>query len=83
MASVNGKPIYRLAVIDFYGQLPPQMAQIPLEQILPGIINELAARKLLGEAAEKAKLGRQPRRKGSVAGGARAVAAAGLSGSPG
>lgn len=60
VASVNGKPIYRSAVIDFYGQLPPQMAQIPLEQILPGIINELAARKLLGEAAEKSKLADTP-----------------------
>lgn len=60
VARVNGQPILRSAVIDFYGQLPPQMAQIPLEQILPGIINELAARKLLGEAAEKAKLGDDP-----------------------
>jgi peptidyl-prolyl cis-trans isomerase C len=57
VARVNGQPIYRSAVLDFYNQLPPQMAQIPLEQIAPGIINELAARKLLSDAAEKAKLG--------------------------
>jgi peptidyl-prolyl cis-trans isomerase C len=60
VARVNGQPILRSAVMDFYNQLPPQMAQIPLEQILPGIINELAARKLLGEVAEKAKLGDDP-----------------------
>jgi peptidyl-prolyl cis-trans isomerase C len=53
---VNGQPIHRSAVLEFYNQLPPQMAQIPLEQIAPGIINELAARKLLSDAAEKAKL---------------------------
>jgi peptidyl-prolyl cis-trans isomerase C len=57
VARVNGQPIHRSTVLDFYSQLPPQMAQIPLEQILPGIINELAARRLLSEAAEKAKLG--------------------------
>ncbi|MFN3400697.1 MAG: peptidylprolyl isomerase [Ferrovibrio sp.] len=57
VARVNGQPIHRSTVLDFYNQLPPQMAQIPLEQIAPGIINELAARKLLSDAAEKAKLG--------------------------
>ncbi|MCW0234466.1 MAG: peptidylprolyl isomerase [Ferrovibrio sp.] len=57
VARVNGQPITRSAVMEFYNQLPPQMAQIPLEQILPGIINELAARRLLSDAAEKAKLG--------------------------
>ncbi|PJI42286.1 peptidylprolyl isomerase [Ferrovibrio sp.] len=57
VARVNGQPIHRSAVLDFYNQLPPQMAQIPLEQILPGIVNELAARRLLSDAAEKAKLG--------------------------
>ncbi len=60
VARVNGQPILRSAVMEFYNQLPPQMAQIPIEQILPGIINELAARRLLGEAAEKAKLGDDP-----------------------
>ncbi|MEK9967536.1 MAG: peptidylprolyl isomerase [Ferrovibrio sp.] len=54
---VNGQPILRSAVVEFYNQLPPQMAQIPLEQIAPGIINELVSRKLLSDAAEKAKLG--------------------------
>lgn len=67
VARVNDKPIYRSAVIDFYSQLPPQMAQIPLEQILPGIINELAARKLIGEAAEKAKLADDPAVKAQLA----------------
>lgn len=60
VARVNGQPILRSAVMEFYNQLPPQMAQIPIEQILPGIINELAARRLLGDAAEKAKLGDDP-----------------------
>jgi peptidyl-prolyl cis-trans isomerase C len=57
VARVNGQPIHRSTVLEFYNQLPPQMAQIPLEQIVPGIINELAARRLLSDAAEKAKLG--------------------------
>jgi peptidyl-prolyl cis-trans isomerase C len=60
VARVNGQPILRSAVVEFYNQLPPQMAQIPLEQIAPGIINELASRKLLSDAAEKAKLGDNP-----------------------
>src|SRR3546814_11040002 len=36
------------------------MNQIPLEQIRSGIVNELAARKLIGIAAEKAKLDKDP-----------------------
>ena len=60
VARVNGQPITRSAVIDFYNQLPAPMNQIPLEQLVPGIIKELAARKLLGEAAEKAKLADDP-----------------------
>jgi|ADGO01.1.fsa_nt_gi Parvulin-like peptidyl-prolyl isomerase len=60
VARVNGQPITRSAVIDFYNQLPAPMNQIPLEQLVPGIINELTARKLLGEAAEKAKLADDP-----------------------
>lgn len=60
VARVNGQPITRSAVLDLYGQLPPPMNQMPIEQILPGIINELAARKLLGEAAEKSKIGDEP-----------------------
>lgn len=60
VARVNGEPITRSAVMEFYGQLPSPMNQVPLEQILPGLINELAARKLLNAAAEKARLGDTP-----------------------
>ncbi|MFN4275434.1 MAG: peptidylprolyl isomerase [Ferrovibrio sp.] len=60
VARVNGQPITRSAVLDFYSQLPAPMNQIPIEQLLPGLINELAARKLLGMAAEKAKLADDP-----------------------
>ncbi|HEX6959590.1 MAG TPA: peptidylprolyl isomerase [Ferrovibrio sp.] len=60
VARVNGQPITRSAVVEFYSQLPSPMNQIPLDQLAPGIINELAARRLLGEAAEKAKLGDDP-----------------------
>lgn len=60
VARVNGQPITRSAVLELYGQLPPPMNQMPIEQILPGILNELTARKLLGEAAEKSKLGDDP-----------------------
>lgn len=60
VARVNGQPITRSVVLEFYGQLPAPMNQIPLEQLLPGLINELAARKLLGMAAEKAKLADDP-----------------------
>ncbi|MFC3674428.1 peptidylprolyl isomerase [Ferrovibrio xuzhouensis] len=57
---VNGQPITRSEVIEFYSQLPSPMNQIPLEQIRSGIVNELAARKLIGIAAEKAKLDKDP-----------------------
>lgn len=60
VARVNRQPITRSAVLELYGQLPPPMNQMPIEQILPGLINELAARKLLGEAAEKSKVGDEP-----------------------
>lgn len=60
VARVNGQPITRSAVLELHGQLPAPMNQMPIEQILPAILNELTARKLLGEAAEKAKLGDDP-----------------------
>jgi peptidyl-prolyl cis-trans isomerase C len=60
VARVNGQPITRSAVLEFYSQLPAPMNQIPIEQLLPGLVNELAARKLLGMAAEKAKLADDP-----------------------
>lgn len=60
VARVNGQPITRSEVIEFYSQLPSPMNQIPLEQIRSGIVNELAARKLIGIAAEKAKLDKEP-----------------------
>ncbi len=60
VARVNGQPITRSAVLELYGQLPPPMNQIPVEQLLPGIISELTARKLIGEAAEKSKLADDP-----------------------
>lgn len=60
VARVNGQPITRSAVLELYAQLPPPMNQMPIEQILPSIVNELAARRLLGEAAEKSKIGDEP-----------------------
>lgn len=60
VARVNGQPITRSEVLAFYSQLPSPMNQIPLEQIRSGIVNELAARKLIGIAAEKAKLDKDP-----------------------
>lgn len=67
VARVNGQPITRSAVLEFYGQLPAPMNQIPVEQLLPGLINEMAARKLLGEAAEKARIGDDPAVKAQLA----------------
>jgi peptidyl-prolyl cis-trans isomerase C len=60
VARVNGQPITRSEVVEFYGQLPSPMNQIPFEQIRSGIVSELAARKLIGIAAEKAKLDSDP-----------------------
>lgn len=60
IARVNGQPITRAAVLELYSQLPAPMNQMPIEQVLPAILQELTARKLLGEAAEKAKLGDDP-----------------------
>lgn len=56
VARVNGQPITRADVEAVYATLPPQMQQMPLDAIFPALVNEMISRKLIGEAAEKAKL---------------------------
>ncbi|MBP7063566.1 peptidylprolyl isomerase [Ferrovibrio sp.] len=56
VARVNGQPITRSQVMAVFESLPPQMRQAPLEAVMPALINEMVARKLINEAAEKAKL---------------------------
>jgi len=60
VARVNGKPITRADVEAVYATLPPQMQQAPLDAIFPALVNEMISRKLIGEAAEKAKLADDP-----------------------
>jgi len=57
VAKVNGVAITRSQVDEVYRGLPPQMRQMPLESIYPALLNEMIARRLINEAAEKAKLG--------------------------
>ena len=57
VARVNGQAINRSEVVAIYEQLPPQMQQVPLEQIFAPLVNEIVARRLISEAAEKAKMG--------------------------
>lgn len=61
VARVNGQPITRADVEAVYATLPPQMQQMPLDAIFPALVNEMISRKLIGEAAEKAKLGDDPK----------------------
>ncbi len=56
VARVNGQPITRSQVMAVFESLPPQMRQAPLEAVMPALVNEMVARKLINEAAEKAKL---------------------------
>ncbi len=56
VARVNGQAITRSQVEAVYVTLPPQMQQAPLDVVMPALINEIVARKLINEAAEKAKL---------------------------
>jgi len=56
VARVNGQAITRSEVVAIYEQLPPQMQQVPLEQIFTPLVNEIVARRLISEAAEKAKM---------------------------
>ncbi len=56
VARVNGQAITRSQVMQVFESLPPQMRQAPLEAVMPALINEMVARKLINEAAEKAKL---------------------------
>lgn len=57
VARVNGQPITRSAVIAVHESLPQQMRQLPIEQIYPNLINEIISRRLVNDAAEKAKIG--------------------------
>lgn len=56
VARVNGQAITRSQVESVYASLPPQMQQMPLDAIFPALLNEMIARRLINEAAEKAKL---------------------------
>jgi len=61
VARVNGQAITRSQVAAVYETLPPQMRQAPLDTIMPALINEIVARRLINEAAEKAKIDNDPK----------------------
>lgn len=54
LATVNGKPIMNSDVQAFYGRLPPQYQQIPLEQIQSQLIERIIDQMVVADAARKA-----------------------------
>ena len=56
VARVNGKEIRRSEFIGALEQLPPQVQQMPLQQVYMPILDQLVSGKLVSEAGYKAKL---------------------------
>jgi peptidyl-prolyl cis-trans isomerase C len=56
VARVNGSELRRSDVVAMQHSLPPQVQQMPLEQIYPLLIDQMVNGKLLADAARAAKL---------------------------
>lgn len=60
VAKVNGEEIRRNEVLALVQQMPPQMQQIPIEQLLPMSVDQLITNALVDEQAAQANLGNDP-----------------------
>jgi peptidyl-prolyl cis-trans isomerase C len=67
VAVVNGTEIKRSEIVIFYHSLPPQFQQIPMEAILPQLIERYVDQKLIAEAARKAGIAERAEVKRQIA----------------
>ena len=67
VATVNGAEIHRSDIELFYHSLPPQLQQIPLDQIFSQLVERYIDQKLIGQAARKAGVADRPEVKQQIA----------------
>lgn len=67
VAKVGGQDIERAEVISYMRSLPPQVQQLPLEQIFPAALEQIVNEKLVRMNAEKANLDNDPQVKEKLA----------------
>ena len=60
VAKVNGAEIKRSEVTQFMTQLPPQIQQMPPQMLMPLVVDQLIASKLVATEARKANLENDP-----------------------
>ena len=60
LATVNGDEITQADVDLFYQALPPQMKQIPIEQVQPQILDRLVDQKMIAQEARKTGMHNRP-----------------------
>ncbi len=60
VARVNGEEITRSEVLAMVQKMPPQMQQIPMEQLLPLSVEQLITNVIIDEKAAKANLANDP-----------------------
>ncbi len=58
VVKIGKEEITRQDVIDLVNQMPPQMQQIPMPQLLPMAVEQLVSNKIVDEKAKNAGLGR-------------------------
>lgn len=67
VATVNGAEIHRSDIEQFYRSLPPQLQQIPIDQIFSKLVERYVDQKLIGDAARKEGIGERPEVKQQIA----------------
>jgi peptidyl-prolyl cis-trans isomerase C len=67
VATVNGTEIHRSDIELFYRSLPPQLQQIPMDQIFPQLVERYVDQKLIGQAARKSGVADRPEVKQQIA----------------
>lgn len=60
LATVNGEEIHKSDAMRALGRIPPQMRQLPEEQLLPSLVNIMIDTRLLADKAEKEGLPDDP-----------------------
>ena len=67
VATVNGTEIHRSDIEMFYHSLPPQLQQIPIDQIFSQLVERYVDQKLIGQAARKTGVAERPEVKQQIA----------------
>lgn len=60
VAKVNGKNILRSDVVEFLGALPPQMRQMPMENLFPMALEQVINSTIVEQKAEKTDVANDP-----------------------